>query len=175
MLGRVWNTKSDIRSRLVTIKPTLMLNCRNVPICARNSTAGYGTTRIDIPDSGSRKCWSNHAKKNLVITLTAIQAGKKEVITKKVRIKGLSSGNAGISKFRLWRERQQAKRAETTDTSLSTATRTVTETPPSRGRSRYARRSRLSADCWIRKTDRYYTYGIGKRNKEQVLSGPGTV
>ena len=72
---------------------------------------GYGTTRIDIPDSGSRKCWSNHAKKNLVITLTAIQAGKKEVITKKVRIKGSSSGNAGISKFRLWRERQQAKRA----------------------------------------------------------------
>ena len=72
---------------------------------------GYGTTRIDIPDSGSRKCWSNHAKKNLVITLTAIQAGKKEVITKKVRIKGSSSGNAGISKFRLWRGRQQAKRA----------------------------------------------------------------
>ena len=72
---------------------------------------GYGTTRIDIPDSGSRKCWSNHAKKNLVITLTAIQGGKKEVITKKVRIKGSSSGNAGVSKFRLWRESQQAKRA----------------------------------------------------------------
>lgn len=72
---------------------------------------GYGTTRIDIPDSGSRKCWSNHAKKNLVITLTAIQGGKKEVITKKVRIKGSSSGNASVSKSRLWRENQQAKRA----------------------------------------------------------------
>lgn len=72
---------------------------------------GYGTTRIDIPDFGSRKCWSNHAKKNPVITLTAIQGGKKEVITNKVRIKGSSSGNAGVSKFRLWRERQQAKRA----------------------------------------------------------------
>lgn len=95
---------------------------------------GYGTTRIDVPDSGSRKCWANHAKKNLVITLTAIQGGKKEVITKKVRIKGPLSGNAGVSRLRLWRERQQAKRAETTDTSLSTATRTVTETPPSRGR-----------------------------------------
>ncbi len=56
-------------------------------------------------------CWANHAKKNLVITLTAIQGGKKEVITKKVRIKGPSSGNSGVSRFRLWRERQQAKRA----------------------------------------------------------------
>ncbi|MCQ2180399.1 MAG: alpha/beta hydrolase [Bacteroidales bacterium] len=55
-------------------------------------------------------CWANHAKKNLVITLTAIQGGKKEVITKKVRIKGPSSGNSGVSRFRLWRERQQAKR-----------------------------------------------------------------
>lgn len=72
---------------------------------------GYGTTRIDVPDSGSRKCWANHAKKNLVITLTAIQGGKKEVITKKVRIKGPLSGNAGVSRLRLWRERQQAKRA----------------------------------------------------------------
>lgn len=61
---------------------------------------GYGTTRIDIPDSGSRKCWSNHAKKNLVITLTAIQVGKKEVIS----IFGSNDGVLNMKKYNEYRK-----------------------------------------------------------------------
>lgn len=75
---------------------------------------GDSVQHIQVPDSGSKICWSNRATKNIDITLTASTGSKKESIGTKVRVHGARKKNqphatAGISKFQLWKEKVQAQ------------------------------------------------------------------
>lgn len=73
---------------------------------------GDTVQRIQVPDSGSRLCWSNRAVKNMVITLVAVVNGKKESKKVEIKVKGKdesSASSAGISKSQLRKERMQAR------------------------------------------------------------------
>ncbi|MGN0190404.1 MAG: hypothetical protein ACI39U_01990 [Candidatus Cryptobacteroides sp.] len=74
---------------------------------------GDSVQHIQVADSGSRICWTNRARKNMVFTLEAITGGRKETTRAKVRVQGAGrrsrpAASVGISKFQLWKERMQA-------------------------------------------------------------------
>lgn len=75
---------------------------------------GDSVQHIQVPDSGSRLCWTNRATKDLVFTLIAATGTRKESVTAKVRVHGagnkaLNPNAAGIGKFQLWKEKMQAR------------------------------------------------------------------
>ena len=73
---------------------------------------GDSVQRIQVPDTGSRICWSNRATKDISFTLVAVVNGRKqtESITVKVKGKGRKPATeAGIGKFQIWKEKMQAR------------------------------------------------------------------
>ena len=87
---------------------------------------GDTVQRVQVPDSGSRVCWSNRATKNMEFTLRAATGSKQERARLTVKVheagspfgsanrsgSGSASGNgsaAGIGKFQLWKEKMQAR------------------------------------------------------------------
>ena len=75
---------------------------------------GDSVQHIQVPDSGSRVCWSNRAVKEMVFTLVAATGTRKESTQVKVKVRGagkpsFSADAAGIGKFQLWKEKMQAR------------------------------------------------------------------
>lgn len=75
---------------------------------------GDSVQRIQVPDTGSRICWSNRATKDISITLIAVVNGRKQTESLTVKVKGNDGKHAadsGIGKFQLWKEKMQARMA----------------------------------------------------------------
>ncbi|MGN1211321.1 MAG: hypothetical protein ACI4TM_06510 [Candidatus Cryptobacteroides sp.] len=72
---------------------------------------GDTVQRIQVPDSGSRLCWSNRAQKDMSFTLIGVCNGRKETTTVKVKVKDKSAKvkDAGIGRFQMWKERTMAR------------------------------------------------------------------
>ena len=74
---------------------------------------GNSVQRIQVPDSGSRICWSNNARHEMNITIISVCNGKKETDSVKVKVKTTSgktsSNEVGIGNFQMWREKMKAK------------------------------------------------------------------
>lgn len=74
---------------------------------------GNSVQRIQVPDSGSRICWSNNARHEMNFTIIAVCNGKKETDSVRVKVKDTSgktgSKEAGIGKFQMWREKMKAR------------------------------------------------------------------
>lgn len=73
---------------------------------------GDSVQRIQVPDTGSRICWSNRATKDISITLIAAVNGRKQTESLTVKVKGNDGKHAadsGIGKFQLWKEKMQAR------------------------------------------------------------------
>ena len=70
---------------------------------------GDSVQRIQVPDSGTRICWSNRAAGDIKITLISVSEGKKETKSVKVKVKGGKvNASSGIGKFQMAREKTQA-------------------------------------------------------------------
>ena len=70
---------------------------------------GDSVQRIQVPDSGTRICWSNRAAADIKITLISVSEGKKETKSVKVKVKaGKVNASSGIGKFQMAREKTQA-------------------------------------------------------------------
>ncbi|MGN0202743.1 MAG: hypothetical protein ACI399_07565 [Candidatus Cryptobacteroides sp.] len=72
---------------------------------------GETVQRVQVPDSGSRVCWSNRATKNMVFTLVATTGTRKESTTVKVKVRGAGKSgrsSGGVGRFQLWKEKMQA-------------------------------------------------------------------
>lgn len=70
---------------------------------------GDSVQRIQVPDSGTRICWSNRAAGHIKITLISVSEGKKETKSVKVKVKGGKvNASSGIGKFQMAREKIQA-------------------------------------------------------------------
>lgn len=75
---------------------------------------GNSVQHIQVPDLGSRICWSNNASKDMVFTLVASTGSGKETAKVKVKVHGKgsssqSAGKAGIGRFQMWKEKMQAR------------------------------------------------------------------
>lgn len=73
---------------------------------------GDSVQRIQVPDTGSRICWSNRATKKLTFTLIAVVNGRKQTESITVKVKGKDrkpATDSGIGKFQLWKEKMQAR------------------------------------------------------------------
>lgn len=74
---------------------------------------GDSIQRIQVPDSGSRICWSNNAKKDMTFTIIAVCNGRKESDTVKVKVKKIKKrqlpDGTGVGKFQMWREKIEAR------------------------------------------------------------------
>ena len=74
---------------------------------------GDTVQRIQVPDSGSRICWSNNARTDMNFTIVAVCNGRKETDSVKVKVKKknekTSPNQGGIGKFQMWREKMRAR------------------------------------------------------------------
>ena len=70
---------------------------------------GDSVQKIQVPDSGTRICWSNRAAGDIEITLISVSEGKKETKSVKVKVKGGKvNASSGIGKFQMAKERAHA-------------------------------------------------------------------
>lgn len=74
---------------------------------------GDSVQRVQVPDSGTRTCWSNRATKDMSLSLIAVTSGHKESssLTVKVKSERKTESKAGIGKWQLRKEKVQARLA----------------------------------------------------------------
>lgn len=74
---------------------------------------GDSVQRVQVPDCGTRTCWSNRAAKDMSLELIAVTNGHKESssLTVKVKSERKTETKAGIGKWQLRKEKMQARMA----------------------------------------------------------------